>query len=98
MVDFRIVELSCKFKRILYVLCALCGKSFAEGVVRITVSHVAGGVHYLPNAAEPIMEVEVNIILRWQGVVVDVVLGQYLAVSVDVLFHNIHIICRIQLH
>jgi hypothetical protein len=51
-----------------------------------------------PDRAESVMQVEVLIIPGRRDFLVDIVLAEYLPVRVDVFFHNIHIISRIQLH
>ncbi len=65
-------------------------EELAPGVVGVTVCNIAGGVDDLADGAEAVLEVEV-----FGGIDVAGVLGQYLAVSVDVHFFDIVTVIRV---
>jgi len=65
---------------------------FAEGFVGVIFDDGGGGIYYLPDTAEPVVKVEVS-----AGGVVAIVLGDYLAVGVNIGFLD-RAGCRINLH
>jgi len=57
---------------------------FSEGIVDVAVFDVAGGVYNLADAAEAVVQVEVSVCCVVAGV-----LGDYLAISVNISLHDI---------
>ena len=90
---FVVVELACEHEAVVQVCAAFFPglSGLAEGAVGVVGDDFAGGVDDLPDAAEAIVEIEVSIVRM-----VAVVLGDYLAVSVNI--HFLDIVTGIQLH
>jgi hypothetical protein len=84
-----------ELERILYGLCALCGKHLTERFVRVRVLHSALIVNHQPYGAQAIVEIEVLKVLLFA--LVDVVLSQYLPVGVEIFVFQ-RAIGQIQVH
>ena len=69
---------------IAHILLNLCGKSFAEGIECVRILQTARSINDLPDTADPVVQVEVSVCFVVAGV-----LGDYLAISVNISLHDI---------